>query len=119
MGYKLRDRDESQRKAAEREVVNFSIQSTAAAITIRTLNIVDSWIKQWRANGVSEDRVFLVNTVHDSGVWEVEDDFVDYFRKNLKIAAERPIPQLSDKSFPCDIGIGRTWSEAEQDSKRS
>ena len=117
MGLRLRDKDEAKRNAAEREIVNFSIQSTAAAITIRTLNLVDGWIKQWREKGTPEDDVFLVNTVHDSGVWEVENHFVDFFKKNLRVAAERKIPELSDKSFPCAVGVGKSWSDAEANAK--
>lgn len=114
MGARLNDQDEYVRKAAERELVNFTIQSPAGAVTTRTLNLVHSKL---RDTNVNEDDAFLVNTVHDSGAWEVKDYLVDWFTKSLKILAERPIAQLGGLSFPVDIGVGQSWSEAEANAK--
>jgi len=118
MGIALLEKEEYKRKAAEREVKNFSIQSTASGITCRTINLIHTWIENWRTQGISESDIFLVNTVHDSAAWEVDDKYVDWFVQMIYKAATRPIKELQDYSFPCAIGIGETWSEAESDSKK-
>jgi DNA polymerase I len=118
IGTKLNDKDKWTLKAAEREIVNFSIQSTAGAITCRTLNLVHNWIENWRDNGLHPDDLFLVNTVHDSGMWEVKKDLAPWFIKQLKKAAERPIAELDNSVYPCDIGVGQHWTESENDSKK-
>lgn len=118
IGVKINDPKESIRKAAEREVVNFSIQSTAGAITCRTINIIHQYLVNWRnKNLIKEDDIFLVNTVHDSGVWEIEESLVKKFETTLRRVAQRKIPELKGYEFPCDIGVGQTWSEAEENSK--
>ena len=114
LGSKLNDLQEAIRNAAEREGVNFTIQSTAGAIMIRTLNIVHQQLQLWIAAGqLQEDDIRLINTVHDSGAWEVRADLVDWFQGVLKTIAERKIPELQDMSFPVDMGVGNNWTEAE------
>ena len=55
--------------------------------------------------------------MHDSIAYEVRDKYVDWFKQIFKQIAERPIPELDNKSFPCDLGSGKTWTEAEMASK--
>ena len=114
MGNKLNDKNKGIRKAAEREIVNFSIQSVAGAITIRTLNIIHDWILQWRANGLPIEDLWLLNTVHDSGAWNVVDDKIMFFARSLEKAATRPIPELKNYEFPCDIGVGKSLTACEE-----
>jgi DNA polymerase-1 len=117
VGSKLNSNVFATLKGAEREVVNCSVQSPAGAITIRTLILIDEAIDEFIANGqLEEDDVFLINTVHDSGAWEVREKYVDWFCGILRTTAERKIPELSDMSFPCAIGVGRSITEAEANS---
>ncbi len=111
IGKKLYAKQEGIRKAAEREIVNFSIQSPATAIMMRTILIMHNYIKQWREQGLLPENLYLLNTVHDSGDWNVANSRVDFFSKTLKIVAERPIPELSNESFECDIKIGKNYGE--------
>ena len=116
IGGKLADPVESVRKAAEREIVNFVIQSTAVAITFRSLILLDATIQDWIHGGViSEGDIRLVNTVHDSGTYEVKDEYVDMMIEDMKNTLPRPIPELGERQFPCAIGIGLTATRAEKD----
>jgi DNA polymerase-1 len=100
--------------AARREGVNFPIQAGAGGLTNRTINMI--WtevickLKLW-------DRVRLINTVHDSVLYEVEDKLVPWFREVLKKIATRPIPEYHGASFPMDTGVGHSWAAAELNSK--
>jgi DNA polymerase-1 len=113
-GTKLNQSHQASREAAEREAVNFTIQSPAAGITLRTVNIVDGWIQQLIEEGhLMEDDIIMVNTVHDSFAYEVKDHLVDWFKVVLQEAAQREFPELDDHSFPCKIGVADNWTEAE------
>lgn len=101
------------RKAAEREVVNFSIQSPAAAVTFRTMNIIHNYITQWREAGLDPEELWLLNTVHDSMAYNVRDDRVEWFSGILKNVAERPIQELDNYQFPSNIGVGKVLTLAE------
>ena len=101
-------------RAAQREIVNFSIQSTANSVTVRTTGFVEDLLTEWIESGkMHEDDCYLVNTVHDSGVWETNEELVPEFVVKLKKIAERSIPELRGHSFPCKIGVGKSWAEAE------
>jgi len=116
MGGKLSDPVEGVRKAAEREIVNFIIQSTAVAITYRSLIILDSIIRAWiRSGEVKEGDIRLVNTVHDSGMYEVKNEYINKWTDVLKKTLVRPIIELNNRQFPCAIGIGLTSTKAEKD----
>lgn len=110
----LNDPDENVRGRAEREITNAMIQAPARAITIRTMNQVRLALEHFR---VGTDKVRALNTVHDSLAYGVRDDLKDWFPVMFKEVAERPIPEIFNKSFPIDWGIGRNWTEAELNSK--
>jgi DNA polymerase-1 len=110
----LNDADPGRRGHAEREAVNNTIQSVAAEITIRTAVAVDKMLKEKR---VSKDKVQFINTVHDSLAYKVHKDYLKWFDAAYKIIAQRPIPELENNSFPISVGIGRSWGEAEINSK--
>lgn len=117
IGDVLLERDRYTRKKAEREITNFSIQSPASSINIRTLNMVNGQLISWMENGsLVEGDIFLINTVHDSGTYDVANKYVGWFMKALKGIAERVVPEYG-MSFPVDIGTGKSWAEAEADSK--
>lgn len=117
MGAKIFDKREGLRKAAEREVTNFSIQSPAAAVTIRTLNIIHKFIKDWRKGGLNPEDLYLLNTVHDSMAYNVKNEKAEWFAGILRQTAERNIPELNDYSFKINIGIGNSLSEAEENAE--
>jgi DNA polymerase I-like protein with 3'-5' exonuclease and polymerase domains len=113
-GSVLNSSNDQMRKAAERECVNFFIQSVAGAVTIRTLieidRLLDSHIKAGR---LKEDDIFLINTVHDSLAYEVRDRLVEWFSAAMKSIATRSIIELGGHKFKMDIGIGKNWTQAE------
>jgi len=114
LGGRLSLADKFKRGEAEREAVNFPIQSAAGAITNRTIGMVDRILDGFIADGnLTEDDVRLINTVHDSVAYEVRDSHVDWFKAVLKQIGERPIPELGNQCFIMDIGTGQTWTEAE------
>jgi DNA polymerase-1 len=118
MGGKLVDAMEGVRKAAEREVGNFIIQSTAVAITFRSLILLAGILRDWVTQGLmAEGDIRLVNTVHDSGTYEVSlkdgGRLLTAWTDTLKKVLVRPIPELGDRQFPCSIGVGACATIAE------
>lgn len=113
-GGKLNAPDDYERGEAERECVNYFIQSAAVDITNRTINEVHKHLKSYIDEGqLDEKAVYLVNTVHDSIAYEVREDLVPWFCEFFKTVATRPIPELNNESFPFDLGVGDSWCEAE------
>jgi DNA polymerase I-like protein with 3'-5' exonuclease and polymerase domains len=102
------------RKAAERECVNFLIQSVAGAATIRTLILIDQMLDKYIDSGeLHENDVFLINTVHDSLAYEVKDHLVPWFKDAMTAIATREIPELNGHRFEMDVGVGANWTQAE------
>jgi hypothetical protein len=75
---------------------------------------VDNYFTQEiHAKRMTEEDMFLIITVHDSGAWEVREDMVNLFVPELNRIATRKIPELDDFQFTMKIGVGDSWSEAE------
>ena len=106
------------RKAAEREIVNFTIQSPAGALTIRIIVRLDKILDEFiDAGQLQEDDIYLVNNVHDSATFEVKDHLIDWFSNIIKTEIHRPVPELANAVFPGSIGVGSTETEAEANTK--
>ena len=102
------------RAEAERQAVNGSIQSPANSVTVRTLNAVDTHLIGLINSGrLTEEEIYLIITVHDSGLWEVMEEHVEWFIPKLKEIAGRSVLQLDDFQFTMKVGVGDSWSEAE------
>ena len=99
-----------EREKAERECINFYVQSAASSLTNRTIIEIDRLLE---AHNISDDKICLVNTVHDSMTYEVIDYLVSWFVDALRIIGTRQIPELNNDSFKLDIGSGQSWREAE------
>jgi DNA polymerase-1 len=99
-----------EREKAEREAINFFIQSAAASITNRTIIEMDKMLDH---HGISEDDICLINTVHDSLAYEVADHLVDWFTQALNTIGSRVIAEFVNNTFKLDSGVGNTWTEAE------
>lgn len=110
-GTLLNSYNDYERGAAEREAVNFYIQSVAASITNRTIIAIDNMLKSY---GIREDVVCLVNTVHDSIAYEVKDSHVEWFMEAMKIVSQAPFAELGGASFKLDCGYGVNWTDAEK-----
>ena len=81
---------------------------------MRTLNKVDEHLIGLINSGkLTEEEIYLIITVHDSGLWEVMDENVEWFIPKLKEIAGREIPELDDFQFTMKVGVGDSWSEAE------
>jgi DNA polymerase I-like protein with 3'-5' exonuclease and polymerase domains len=99
---------------AERQAVNGSIQSPANSVTVRCLNAVDEHlVEKIKSGELSDEDIFLILTVHDSGAWEVRDEHVEWFMPKVKEIAALPVPQLEGWKFNMKVGVGNSWSEAE------
>lgn len=101
--------DDYKRGKAERECINFFIQSAAASITNRTIIAIDKILEE---KGILDDEICMVNTVHDSIAYEVADHLVDWFRQVVEAVSNRVIKELSN-SFKIDLGSGPNWALAE------
>jgi DNA polymerase I-like protein with 3'-5' exonuclease and polymerase domains len=108
-GGQLTQRNDYERGKAEREAINFFIQSVAASITNRTLIEIDRLFTKY---DISDNEICLVNTVHDSVAYEVADHLVDWFKEALDIISSRVIVELGS-AFKIDLGVGPTWAAAE------
>lgn len=97
---------------AIREAVNFKPQSIAADFTLRAVILlgggysIPSQIDPQRAN--------IILTVYDSILADVEDSYVDEYKRICKEVMEsRPLEELGwTIPFVVDIGVGPTWAEA-------
>lgn len=99
------------RGEARRAAVNFTVQSPAASITTRTINLVDQMLEDAK---VSTKEIRFLNTVHDSIAYGVRTDMIDWFAPKFKEIAERPIPQLQNYSFLVKMGWSeKNWNQAE------
>lgn len=101
-------------KKLKRELLNKSIQSPAGAITIRTICKIDEILE---LNGIGNDKIRLINTVHDSGSYGVRKNLTPWFIDTVKKVAERTIPELFNKKFKIKIGVGKNWADAELKAK--
>ena len=106
--------DPIKRSHAEREAINFKIQSPAASLTTRTMIEIRKWLKHY---DVGYDKVRLLFPVHDALLYGVRDDLVEWFRECFHRCAQRTIPEYN-KNFLMDVGVGRSWAEAEKNSKK-
>jgi len=114
LGGRLNLASKAKRGDAEREAVNFPIQSAAGGLTNRTISMMDRVIDRAISKGeIEEGHVKLINTVHDSIAYEVKDELVEWFVVVLKQIGERQIPELDYQTFEMDIGVGHTWTTAE------
>lgn len=119
IGPNLTHYDKPIREHAERKLVNATVQSPAGDITKRTLNLMADYINHYVLGGdLQPNDVYLVNTVHDSGVYDCKEELVPWFCKTLAEVAGRKIPEIQNYSFPSNIGVGDTWSEAEDDADK-
>ncbi len=112
-GVLLNHPNKYERGAAERECINFFIQSVAASITNRTIIAVDKMLRDF---GISEDIVCAINTVHDSVAYEVQDSHVEWFMDALETISQQPFTELGGASFKIDCGVGDNWTDAEMAS---
>lgn len=102
---------------AEREALNYYIQSVAGSLMNRLINKIHHRIEVYVAAGhMKEDDIRLVNTVHDSGGWECRKYLTEWFVKLLESVSGEPVPELDNYQFTVDIGIGDCWASAEMNS---
>jgi DNA polymerase-1 len=97
-------RNAQRRQYAERSAINAPMQGTAADIIKRAMVNVHNWL----AGGDRGGRMIM--QVHDELVFEVDEDKVDTFSKQvtalMNSAAELSVPLV------VDIGTGKNWDEA-------
>ena len=108
-GGQLTQKNDYERGAAEREAINFFIQSVAASITNRTLIEIDRLLT---LHDIPETDICLINTVHDSIAYEVADHLAEWFQEVVNIISSRVIEELGS-SFKIDLGAGPNWAAAE------
>jgi DNA polymerase-1 len=107
----LTDENKWTREHAEREIINFTIQSPAAGVPTRTGSKVREWL---RSDGVWLDEVRQVTTVHDSLGYGVRKHLIEWFDVGFRKIAERPIPELNNMCFPVNRGWHDfSWARAE------
>lgn len=119
MGDALNSRDPKKRGKAERELVNFTVQSPAAQITIDTMSLIRKQLKKFREQGqLKRSHARIVNTVHDSLMTEFHKKIQSWMLTLMKTTAERTIPELGGRVFTVDLGVGKTWAEAESKTNK-
>jgi len=100
----IASRNAGLRAGAERAAINAPMQGTAADIIKRAMIDIHGWLGEHAA------RAMMVLQVHDELVFEVDADFVDTLRdevrRRMSGAAELRVPLL------VDVGVGGDWDEA-------
>jgi DNA polymerase-1 len=118
MGSTLVSGNKWARANAERQAVNGTVQSPANSVTLRTLNAVDdAFTEKIQAGEMEEEDGLLAVTVHDSGVWEIKEELVDWFVPTLREIAALPVNELGGFEFKMKVGVGNSWTEAELNAK--
>jgi DNA polymerase-1 len=97
-------RNAQRRQYAERSAINAPMQGTAADIIKRAMIEVHHWLTEGNRGGR------MIMQVHDELVFEVAEDKVDAFSKQvselMSSAADLSVPLL------VDVGTGNNWDEA-------
>ena len=97
-------RNGQRRAAAERTAINAPMQGTASDIIKKAMLAVDGWIQS------KAPPVRMIMQVHDELVFEIQEDFLDQarieIRSFMESAAELAVPLL------VDVGVGDNWDEA-------
>lgn len=100
----INDRNPMRRQAAERTAINAPMQGTAADIIKKAMISVDQWLQ----SGGCDARMIM--QVHDELVFEVKNESVEIFRKNIteimSAAMTLRVPLL------VEVGEGANWDEA-------
>lgn len=104
---------------AERQAINSPVQSTASDLILLSLAILmgeleHEVVKQYEA--LSGDGIITIATVHDSGVWLVREDVLDYWIPRIKYVMENlPLKRLFDwePTVPVEVEIKKYefWGE--------
>lgn len=117
---RLNGADEYVRGEAERECINFKVQSSAGSITNRTIGLIYLTVRRLIDQGIIEEGdIRLVNTVHDSVIYQVKQHLTKWFIEYiLTPIGERPIKELDNHCFKMGIGYGPTWTQAELREKK-
>lgn len=102
--------DKGKRKAAEREAINFTAQSPANSVMMRTMNMIRNVLVE---NNIGLDIIRPINTVHDSGAYGVRKDHLEWFDQVVRVVGARPIPEMKDHCFKLKAGSGLNWTQAE------
>ena len=97
-------RNMQRRQAAERAAINAPMQGTAADIIKRAMITIHKWCAR------DDVPATLIMQVHDELVFEVEENFIDAAREEIR----RQMQNAADLSVPLvvDIGAGTNWDEA-------
>ncbi len=95
----------ARRKAAERAAINAPMQGTAADIIKKAMLLVSDWLKEQPS-----DLATMIMQVHDELIFEVQEDKVDQFCKDVQLlmsqAADLDVPLLAE------AGFGDNWEQA-------
>jgi len=112
---RLNGADEYVRGEAERECINFKIQSSAGSITNRTIGLVYLTVRGLIDQGIIEEGdIRLVNTVHDSVIYQAKKHLTEWFIKYILLPiGQRPIKELNNHCFGMGVGFGPNWTQAE------
>ena len=63
---------------------------------------------------IAEGDIRLVNTVHDSVIYQTREHLTQWFVDHiLTPIGQRPIKELNNHKFKMDIGTGKSWTQAE------
>lgn len=114
----LKNPASTQYKKAERDLVNHRIQSPSASLLNRTLIMMQEIKEDLVAkNQLDYNDFYLACTVHDSCTYMVKDEYVPWFKDVLMSVMHRPVPEFNNHVFTADCGVGKTWYDAENNSK--
>ena len=103
--------EESVQQEAMRQAINSPVQSLASDMMLMALTILH--------NRMPSDEANIVGTVHDSILFEIREDRVDYWvpiiRKTMEnLPLHKKFGVSLDVPIAVDIKVGQHWSETEE-----
>jgi len=97
----------------EREFRNYLPQNTCAMITTKTFNKVCDIFRKHKFGKYA----WPCNLVYDSGMVIYKKKYQKEVREIVMEAALSPVPEMDNTVFPISLGVGGSWSEAEQNAE--
>ena len=102
------------RKEALRQAINFPVQATASDLNVLFLSMLKEGLPKENLSG----DVFLIGSVHDSGIFLVREsqieNFLKYLERSLKNFYDRVKSWLREVPLEIKVSIGKRWGSLEE-----
>jgi uracil-DNA glycosylase family 4 len=107
--------DKMKRAEAERQSINSPVQGFGSDLTLLGLAEITKYAIVKHSQGLNKKRFNCIGTVHDSILFEVDDDYLEEFLPRAKYLMEFPKALKSIFKFKSpipilvDVAVGKSW----------